>query len=361
MSTILKIAQPDDFHLHIRDGPMMRMVLPLTSNIFARAIIMPNLKPPVATTALAAEYRERIMAAVPSGQSFEPLMTLYLTSFTTPADIEAAKASGFVHGVKWYPVGATTNSEGGVSDEKAVAPVLAAMEKVGMPLLIHGEVTDCDIFDRERRFITEKLIPLLEAFPNLRVVVEHVTTKEMVEFVTHSKHPHLAATITPHHLMYSRQHLFKPPMNQPGTALNPHLFCLPVLKTDEDRTALVTAAVSGNPRFFAGTDSAPHPRSSKESSCCSAGVFCGPVALEAYTTVFDDNNALDKLEPFMSHFGADFYCIPRNTRTVTLIKTPTNIPATYTRQERTADGQTVNVEVVPMCANMSLPWTAKLE
>jgi dihydroorotase len=319
----LTIARPDDWHLHLRDGAALRAVLPFTARQFARAIVMPNLKPPVTTVEAAAAYRDRIVAALPAGASFAPLMTLYLTDETSPDEIRRAKDSGFVHGVKLYPAGATTNSAAGVTNLRHCWPALETMQAVGMPLLIHGEVTDpaVDLFDRERVFIDEQLIPLRAAFPNLRVVFEHITTKEAADYVTdccgHERT--LAATITAHHLLYNRNAIF-------AGGLRPHWYCLPVLKRETHRRALVVAATSGRPCFFLGTDSAPHARQAKESACCGAGSFTAFHALELYASAFDDAGRLDRLEGFASHFGADFYGLPRNAERVTLRRETWTIP-----------------------------------
>jgi dihydroorotase len=346
---IMEITQPDDFHVHVRDGNLLKMCLPFTANLNGKAIIMPNTRPPIRTAADAASYRERILACLaPEIQTrFTPLMTLYLTDATKPEDIVQAKQSAIVFGVKLYPAGATTNSDSGVTSIKNVFAALAKMEEVDLPLLIHGEAVDVDIFDRERIFMETQLGPILQSFPKLRVVVEHVTTKEMVEFVRDSEHKRIAATITPHHLLYNRNDLFKPPPGKGhGTALNPHLFCLPVLKAQEHQQALIDAAISGNPRFFAGSDTAPHPRSSKECDCCSAGVFAAPTSIEVYTTVFEQHNALDKLEAFLSHFGSDFYQLPRNAHKIRLEKAPFEVPKAFAF----GDG----VEVVSMAAKQTL-------
>ena len=315
----LTLTRPDDWHLHLRDGAALKAVLPHTVRQFARAIVMPNLKPPVRSLADAAAYRDRIIAAIPAGKQFEPLMTLYLTDNTSPEDIIAAKASEFVKAVKYYPAGATTNSESGVTDIRRCDRVFEAMQQVDMPLLLHGEVTDqhVDMFDREKVFIEQKLIPLKQRFPKLRVVLEHITTSEAVEFVlaTHN----IAATITPQHLLFNRNMIFK-------GGIRPHFYCLPILKRENHRQALLQAATSGNPKFFLGTDSAPHTRNSKESSCGCAGCFSALHAMELYAEAFESADALDKLEAFASFHGPDFYQLPRNTEQVTLTKTTWRIP-----------------------------------
>ncbi len=315
----LTLTRPDDWHLHLRDGAALQAVLPYTVRQFARAIVMPNLKPPVRSVADAAAYRDRILAAIPPGQQFEPLMTLYLTDNTSPDDIIAAKASGFVKAVKYYPAGATTNSEFGVTNIRKCDAVLAAMQQVGLPLLLHGEVTDqaVDIFDREKVFIEQQLIPLRRRFPTLRVVMEHITTSDAVAFVLDNNS--IAATITPQHLLFNRNALFT-------GGIRPHFYCLPILKREQHRQALVQAATSGNPKFFLGTDSAPHTRDCKETSCGCAGCFSALHAMELYAEVFERADALDRLEAFASFYGPDFYQLPRNTEQITLTKTSWRIP-----------------------------------
>lgn len=317
----LTITRPDDWHLHVRDGALMAAVLPDTARRFARAIIMPNLKSPITTTALALAYRQRILAALPAGMTFEPLMTLYLTDNTTPTEIRAAKMSGLIHGVKYYPAGATTHSDAGVTALSQCYAALAAMEEVGLPLLIHGEVTNpkVDIFDREQVFIDNVLVPLVARFPRLKVVLEHITTRQAADFVK-SAPAHIGATITAHHLLYNRNALF-------AGGIRPHLYCLPVLKREEHRWALLSAATGGNPKFFLGTDSAPHARHAKESACGCAGIYTAHAAIELYAEAFETVNALHKLEDFASFFGADFYGLPRNTEKITLLKTPWEVPA----------------------------------
>jgi dihydroorotase len=315
----LTITRPDDWHLHLRDGDALKAVLPHTVRQFARAIVMPNLKPPVRTVADAAAYRDRILAAIPEGKQFKPLMTLYLTDNTNPEEIFDAKEAQFIKAVKYYPAGATTNSDSGVTDIRKCDRVFEAMEQVDMPLLLHGEVTDADVdmFDREKVFIEKHLMPLRERFPKLRMVLEHVTTSDAVQFVQQTDN--LAATITPQHLLFSRNILFQ-------GGLRPHYYCLPILKRETHRQALVEAATSGNPKFFLGTDSAPHPRSGKESSCGCAGCFSALHALELYAEAFETVDALDKLEAFASFYGPDFYKLPRNTEHITLTKTTWRIP-----------------------------------
>ena len=318
MDTIT-LTRPDDWHLHLRDGDALKTVLPYTARQFARAIVMPNLKPPVRTVAEAEAYRDRILAALPAGQTFEPLMTLYLTDNTRPEEILAAKASSFVKAVKYYPAGATTNSDSGVTDIRKCDRVFEAMQEADLPLLLHGEVTHAavDIFDREKVFIETHLKPLRQRFPKLRIVLEHITTAEAVRYVLETDR--IAATITPQHLLYSRTALFQ-------GGLRPHYYCLPILKRETHRQALVEAATSGNPKFFLGTDSAPHPRHSKESDCGCAGCFSALHALELYAEAFEAADALDKLEAFASFYGPDFYHLPRNTDSITLTKTPWRIP-----------------------------------
>lgn len=320
MKTIT-LTRPDDWHLHLRDGAALKAVLPDTARQFARAIVMPNLRPPVTTTELALAYRERILQSLPDGLNFEPLMTLYLTDNTTADEIARAKASGLVHGVKLYPAGATTNSDSGVTDLKHCAAALAAMEKLGVPLLVHAEVTDADVdvFDRERVFITRHMVPLLKNYPALKVVFEHITTKDAAAFVSEAP-DNVAATITAHHLLMNRNDMFK-------GGIQPHHYCLPILKREEHRLALVQAAISGNPKFFLGTDSAPHAKHTKEAACGCAGMYTAHTALELYAEAFDAAGALDKLEGFASFYGADFYGLPRNVEQITLVKQSWSVPA----------------------------------
>ncbi len=316
----LKITQPDDWHIHLRDGGALRRTVADVAGQFRRAIVMPNLKPPVTTTEAARGYRERILAARPAGSEFEPLMTLYLTDNTSPQEISRARASGLVYAVKYYPAGATTHSDAGVTDITRLDGTLAAMADCGLPLLIHGEVTDpnVDVFDREQVFIDTVLRPLVERHPTLKVVLEHITTRDAAEFVRNAP-ASVAATITAHHLLHNRNAMFK-------GGIRPHFYCLPVLKREEHRQALVAAATSGSPKFFLGTDSAPHTRHSKETACGCAGIYTAHAALPLYATAFEHANALDKLEAFASFFGADFYGLPRNTQTVTLRKASWQVP-----------------------------------
>ena len=318
----LTLTRPDDWHLHLRDGAMMAAVLPDTARVFARAIVMPNLKPPITTTEQALAYRERILAAVPARSSFQPLMTLYLTEAMEPEEIDRAVSSGLVYAVKYYPAGATTNAALGVRDVRRCYPVFAAMQRLGLPLLLHGESIDpaVDIFDREAVFISETLEPLLQDFPELPVVLEHITTEAAVEFVQSSS-ARLAATITAHHLLLNRNALFQ-------GGIRPHHYCLPVLKRERHRQALLAAATSGNPRFFLGTDSAPHPQRDKESACGCAGIYTAHAALEFYAEAFASVDALDRLEAFASFFGPDFYGLPRNQEQITLERAEIAIPDT---------------------------------
>ena len=319
MPQTLTITRPDDWHLHLRDGAALAAVLPATARQFARAIVMPNLRPPVTTAEAALAYRQRIRAALPAGSDFEPLMTLYLTDNTPPDEIARAQAAGVV-ALKLYPAGATTNSDAGVTDMRTVYPTLAAMQRAGLLLLVHGEVTDpeIDIFDREAVFIDRVMQPLRRDFPELKVVFEHITTAEAAAYVAGSSGP-TAATITAHHLLYNRNALFT-------GGLRPHYYCLPVLKKEQHRLALMQAATSGNPKFFLGTDSAPHAAALKEQSVCGAGCYTAPAALELYAEAFEAAGALDQLEGFASHFGADFYGLPRNSGSVTLVRQPWTLP-----------------------------------
>jgi dihydroorotase len=341
MTDSLTLTRPDDWHLHLRDGAALAAVLPDTARQFARAIVMPNLKPPVTTAALAAEYRQRILDARPEGSDFKPLMTLYLTDNTAAEEITRAVESGFVHAVKLYPAGATTNSAAGVTDLGKCAVALEAMQRLGLPLCVHGEVTDrgIDLFDRERVFIEDKLIPLRRDFPELRVVFEHITTQDAADYVREAEGD-IAATITAHHLLYNRNAIFE-------GGVRPHWYCLPVLKRERHREALVAAATSGSPRFFLGTDSAPHAKHDKEADCGCAGCYTALHAMELYATAFDRAGALDRLEGFASHFGADFYGLPRNTGTLTLQRAEQVIPASLPFGDR---------ELVPLAAGETLGW-----
>ena len=337
----LSITRPDDWHLHLRDGAALAAVLPHSARQFARAIVMPNLKPPVTTTAQALAYRERILAALPAGSTFTPLMTLYLTDNTPAEEIERAHGSGLVHGVKLYPAGATTNSDAGVTEVRLCVPALEAMQRLGMPLLVHGEMTDpsVDIFDREQVFIDSVLEPLRRDFPSLRIVLEHITTRQAAEYVRDG-HDGIGATVTAHHLLYNRNAIFE-------GGVRPHWYCLPVLKRESHRQALVAAAAGGNPRFFLGTDSAPHARGEKESACGCAGCFTAFHALELYAEAFDRVGALDRLEAFASFHGPDFYRLPRNAGRVTLVRETQDVPRELPFGDAT---------IVPLRAGETLPW-----
>jgi dihydroorotase len=335
------LARPDDWHLHLRDGDALAAVVGATARVFGRAIVMPNLKPPVTTVAQAAAYRDRILAARPPGSRFEPLMTLYLTDNTPADEIAAARASGFVHAVKYYPAGATTNSDSGVTALERAYPALAAMERHGVVLSLHGEVTDpeVDMFDRERVFVDRSLSRIVRDFPALKVVLEHITTREAAQFVAGAP-ANVAATVTPQHLLWSRNALF-------AGGIRPHFFCLPVLKRETHRQALVAAATSGSPKFFLGTDSAPHARHTKENACGCAGCYSAPAALEFYATAFEDAGALDRLEGFASFFGADFYGLPRPVDAVTLLREPWTLPTEYPYGEHS---------IVPLAAGETVRW-----
>ena len=339
--TSLTIRRPDDWHLHLRDGDALRAVLPHTAAQFARAIVMPNLKTPVTTTGQALAYKRRIIEALPSGSKFEPLMTLYLTDRTDPTEVEKAKASGAVYGFKLYPAGATTNSDSGVTDIRKLDSVLARMAELGVVLQVHGEVTDpnIDVFDREARFIGSVLAPVIDRYPNLRVVFEHITTREAVEFVRGARKG-VGATITPQHLLMNRNALFT-------GGIRPHHYCLPVLKTEADRRALLETIASGDPRFFLGTDSAPHARHTKEAPCGCAGIYSAHAAIELYTEAFEAAGALAKLNGFASEHGAAFYGLPYNEGTVTLTKESWDVPASY---------RFGSDELVPLRAGEKVLW-----
>ncbi len=338
--TTLTITQPDDWHLHLRDGEALTSVAPFTAKQFARAIIMPNLSPPVTTVVQAVEYLDRILAAV-DGTDFEPLMTLYLTDNTAVSEIIAARKSCFIKGLKLYPAGATTNSDAGVSDIRLCDAVLEEMQKCGLPLLIHGEVTDpkIDVFDREKVFIDKILLPLRLRFPELKIVFEHITTKDAADFVLQSD-DNIAATITPQHLLLNRNALFQ-------GGLQPHNYCLPVLKRDTHQQALLKIIRSGSKKFFLGTDSAPHHKHAKESACGCAGIFSAHAAIEIYASIFEKQNALDKLEAFASFNGPDFYGLPRNSKNITLIKEDWTIPDEYPLGKET---------LVPFLAGETINW-----
>jgi dihydroorotase len=339
--TSLTIRRPDDWHLHLRDGDALRAVVSHTAAQFARAIVMPNLKPPVTTTAQALAYRQRIIEALPPGSKFEPLMTLYLTDRTDPAEVDKAKASGAIHGFKLYPAGATTNSDSGVTDIRKVDSVLARMAELGVVLQVHGEVTDTDIdvFDREARFIGAVLAPVIDRYPKLRVVFEHITTRDAVEFVRGARKG-VGATITPQHLLMNRNALFT-------GGIRPHHYCLPVLKTEVDRRALLDAIASGDSRFFLGTDSAPHARHTKEAPCGCAGIYSAHAAIELYAEAFEAAGALGRLNGFASEHGAAFYGLPLNEGTVTLTKESWDVPASY---------RFGSDELVPLRAGEKIFW-----
>ncbi len=341
----LTLTRPDDWHLHLRDGAALSAALPHTAQRFARAIVMPNLKPPVTTTGQALAYRARILAALPKGAAFTPLMTLYLTDNTTPREIAQAKASGHIAAVKYYPAGATTNSESGVTDLKKTYATLAAMEQHDLLLLMHGEVVDeqIDVFDRERVFIERYLVDLTQRFPKLRIVFEHITTQDAVEFVRAAPDT-LAATITAHHLLLNRNAMFE-------GGVRPHHYCLPVLKREKHRQAVLGAAVSGSPKFFLGTDSAPHGRRAKEAACGCAGIYTAHAGIELYAEAFEQAGALDKLEGFASFFGADFYRLPRNQDRITLIKEAWRVPQEYSL------GDDV---LIPLRAGQQVGWTLEV-
>lgn len=345
----LTLRRPDDWHVHLRDGAMLRAVVAATARSFARAIVMPNLTPPITTVAAAVAYRQRILAALPEGHGFTPLMTAYLTDDSDPDELERGFRAGVFNACKLYPAHATTNSAAGVSDLARIDGVLARLESIGMPLLIHGEVTDAevDIFDREQVFIERHLAPLLRSFPGLKVVLEHITTTEAVDFVT-AAGAQLAATITPHHLHINRNALFH-------QGLRPDAYCLPVAKRELHRLALRRAAVSGNPKFFLGTDSAPHPRSAKESACGCAGIFNAPYALESYAQVFEEEKCLDRLEGFASEFGPRFYGLPPNEGTVELRRQQLNVPRLLE-----LDGGGHPIHLVPFHAGSTLAWQLNL-
>lgn len=341
--TSITFTRPDDWHLHLRDGEQLRAVLPHTAKQFARAIVMPNLRPPVVTVEMALAYRARILAALPAAlqSGFEPLMTLYLTDNTAPAEIVRAKESGVIHGVKLYPAGATTNSDAGVTDIAKCYATLEVMEQNNLPLLVHGEVTDADVdvFDREKVFIDRILAPLTHRFPGLRIVFEHVTTRDAVQFVTAASR-HIAATITAHHLLLNRNAIFQ-------GGIRPHHYCLPVLKREIHRQALLEAATSGNPKFFLGTDSAPHSQMNKENVCGCAGIFTAHAAVELYATAFEQAGRLNKLEAFASFHGADFYQLPRNTSSITLKKESWIVPEQFDFAEE---------QLIPLYAGTPVNW-----
>ncbi|XP_078428272.1 pyrimidin 4 isoform X2 [Wolffia australiana] len=339
----LTITRPDDWHVHLRDGNLLEAVVPHSARVFGRAIVMPNLKPPVTTTASAVAYRESILKVLPPDCDFNPLMTLYLTDNTTPEEIILARKSGVIFAVKLYPAGATTNSQDGVTDIFGKClPVLQEMIEQNMPLLVHGEVTDptVDVFDREKVFIDSVLSPLVEKLPKLKVVMEHITTADAVRFVQSHIGGNVAATVTPQHILLNRNSLFQ-------GGLRPHHYCLPVLKRENHRAAIASVVTSGSKQFFLGTDSAPHERGTKESSCGCAGIFNAPVALSLYAKVFEEAGALDKLEAFTSFNGPDFYGLPRNSSKITLKRSPWKVPELYSY----SSGQ-----IIPMCAGQTLDF-----
>ncbi len=340
----LTIIQPDDWHLHLRTGDILETVVAHTSRQFKRAIVMPNLKPPITSVVEALTYRHQILQALPQESEFEPLMTLYLTNQTTIDDIKQVAICEFIHAFKLYPAGATTNSDAGVNDLTVIYPILEAMQQYHVPLLIHGEITDeaCDIFDRERLFIERHLTDIVKEFPTLKIVLEHVTTEEAVQFVE-STPANIGATITPQHLLFNRNALLV-------GGIHPHHYCLPILKREKHRQALVKAATRGNPKFFLGTDSAPHITNLKESACGCAGCYSAFAAIELYTEVFEKEKSLDKLEAFASFYGADFYGLARNTQTITLEKKNWEIPSQYGRQENL---------ITPLKAGETLSWKMK--
>ena len=343
MTTIntLTLTRPDDWHLHLRDGEALKAVLADSARQFARAMIMPNLRPPVTNTALAVAYRQRILAALPSGLHFEPLMTLYLTDNTSAEEIRTAVASGMVHGVKFYPAGATTNSDSGVTDLAHCQQALAEMEKLGLPLLVHAEVTDAqvDVFDRERVFIERHMVTIIKDYPALKVVFEHITTKDAADFVLHAP-SNVAATITAHHLLMNRNAMFV-------GGIQPHHYCLPILKREEHRQALLRVATSSSAKFFLGTDSAPHAKHTKEAACGCAGMYTAHTAMELYAEAFDAVGALDKLEGFASFYGADFYGLPRNTGRIQLHRQSWTVPASLPFADDS---------IVPLRAGQPVAW-----
>lgn len=346
MITELTLTQPDDWHIHLRDGAALARTVPDAASQFGRVICMPNLVPPVATVAEALQYRQRILAHAPAGSGFDPLMVLYLTDHTDPDEIIRLHQSPHVHAVKLYPAGATTNSHAGVTSLANVYPVIERMVEYQVPLLVHGEVThsDVDIFDREKRFIDDVLAPLLQRYPSLKLVLEHITTADAAAFVR-SQGPQVGATITPQHLLFNRNHMLV-------GGIRPHFYCLPILKRQTHQTALIEAATSGDPHFFLGTDSAPHAQDKKENACGCAGCYSSPIALSLYAEVFEQAGALDRLEGFASFFGADFYGLPRNTRQLTLVRLPQQVPVAYDY----LDGQ-----LVPLRAGEQLVWQVQAD
>ena len=343
----ITITQPDDWHIHLRDGLALARTVPDIARVFNRVICMPNLVTPVTTVEAANAYRARIMAHVPQNVQFDPRMALYLTDTTNPAEIAKIKQSEFVQAVKYYPAGATTNSQSGVTDLAKVYDVIAQMEEHGVHFLLHGEVThdEIDIFDREKRFVDDVLEPLLTRFPKLKIVLEHITTADAAAFVQ-AQGANVGATITPQHLLFNRNHMLV-------GGIHPHFYCLPILKRQTHQAALITAAISGNPKFFLGTDSAPHAQDKKENACGCAGCYTAPIAIELYAEVFEQANALDKLEGFASFYGADFYGLPRNTQTITLVKQSQQVPNSYPYFE--------TQQLVPLRAGETLTWSVQSE
>lgn len=340
----LAITRPDDWHLHLRDGEVLQHTVADISRYMGRAIIMPNLVPPVTNASIASLYRQRILDQIPASSSFTPLMTIYLTDNTTPQDIYDAKATGFVYAAKLYPAGATTNSSSGVTSVRNIYPVLEALEEVGMPLLLHGEVTDnhVDIFDREKVYLETILKPVVADFPSLKIVLEHITTADAVKFVNEAS-DNIAATITAHHLLFNRNHMLV-------GGIKPHYYCLPILKRNTHQAALVSAATSGSSKFFLGTDSAPHAQDKKESGCGCAGAYTSHAAIELYAEVFEQENALDKLEQFASFNGPDFYNLPRNKDEITLVKEAWDVPSHL---------QFGDDKMIPLRANEQIKWRVK--
>lgn len=341
----ITLTLPDDWHLHLRDNETLASTVPAATRGFGRGIIMPNIVPPATTVERVAAYRERILAQRPAGSNWEPLMVLYLTDNTTPDEIRAAKECGFIHGCKYYPAGATTNSDSGVTDLNNITAVLQAMEEVGMILQLHGEVTtaDIDIFDREAVFIERHLKVIAQQFPKLKIILEHITTKQAAEFVAGAG-DNIAATITPQHLLYNRNHML-------AGGIRPHFYCLPILKRDIHQQALIEAATSGSPKFFLGTDSAPHAKNKKESACGCAGCFSHHAAIELYAQAFEEAGALDKLEAFASFYGADFYDLPRHRETITLSRQLWELPASIPFED---------TQLVPLGAGTTLNWKLDL-
>lgn len=345
MLNSLTITRPDDWHIHLRDGAALSHTVPAAASQFNRIICMPNLVPPVTTVEEAYAYRQRILAHAPPGINFDPRMVLYFTNDTLPAEIAKAKASTFTQAIKLYPAGATTNSQNGVSDITQVYAVIEQLEEQQFPLLVHGEVThsDVDVFDREKRFLDEILSPLLQKFPRLKMVLEHITTSDAAQFVLEQGN-NVAATITPQHLLFNRNHMLV-------GGIRPHFYCLPILKRQTHQQVLIDMATSGNPKFFLGTDSAPHAQDKKENACGCAGCYTAPIAMQLYAEAFDQVGKLDQLEGFASHFGADFYGLPRNTETITLVKQDFQVPASYAYLD--------HQQLVPLRAGETLLWSVK--